>query len=61
MKILVTGGAGYIGSTISSALEDHGHTPVVLDSLVKGRAEFIKNRIFYKADIEDKDALRKIL
>ena len=37
MKILITGGAGYIGSTIASALEDSGHTPVILDSLVTGR------------------------
>jgi len=34
MKILVTGGAGYIGSTICWALKDNGHTPVILDSLV---------------------------
>ena len=37
MKFLITGGAGYIGSTICSALEDAGHTPVILDSLVTGR------------------------
>lgn len=61
MKILVTGGAGYIGSTICSALEDNGHTPVVMDSLVRGRAEFTKGRIFYKADIADKAALQQIL
>ncbi|HBP63841.1 MAG TPA: hypothetical protein DD730_06130, partial [Desulfosporosinus sp.] len=29
MKILITGGAGYIGSTIASALEDKGHIPVI--------------------------------
>jgi UDP-glucose 4-epimerase len=61
MKILISGGAGYIGSTIASALEDNGHTPVILDSLVRGRPEFTKGRIFYKADIADKDALHNIL
>jgi nucleoside-diphosphate-sugar epimerase len=30
MKFLITGGAGYIGSTVASALEDAGHTPVIL-------------------------------
>jgi UDP-glucose 4-epimerase len=60
MKILVTGGAGYIGSTICSALEDAGHTPVVLDTLITGREEFTRGRIFYKNDIADVDTLEKI-
>ena len=30
MKVLVTGGAGYIGSTTARALEKAGHTPVIL-------------------------------
>ena len=60
MKILVTGGAGYIGSTICSALEDNGHTPVILDSLVTGRREFTKGRIFYQADIADTQALETL-
>ncbi|MCB2213863.1 UDP-glucose 4-epimerase GalE [bacterium] len=60
MKILITGGAGYIGSTICSALEDHGHTPIILDSLVTGRKEFTKDKIFYEADIADKDMVRQI-
>lgn len=60
MKFLITGGAGYIGSTVASALEDAGHTPIILDSLVTGRQEFTKNRIFYQADIADRDALQKI-
>lgn len=40
MKVLVTGGAGYIGSVTASALEEAGHVPVLLDSLVAeiGRA-----------------------
>ncbi|MCW2816661.1 MAG: UDP-galactose 4-epimerase, partial [Nocardioides sp.] len=36
MKVLVTGGAGYIGSTTAKALEEAGHVPVVLDSLLNG-------------------------
>jgi UDP-glucose 4-epimerase len=60
MKILITGGAGYIGSTICSALEDHGHTPIILDSLVTGREEFTRGKIFYKADIADRDAVRQV-
>ena len=34
MKVLVTGGAGYIGAITASALELAGHTPVILGSLV---------------------------
>ncbi|RII32987.1 UDP-glucose 4-epimerase GalE [Clostridium chromiireducens] len=60
MKVVVTGGAGYIGSTVCSALEDKGHTPIILDSLVRGREEFTKGKIFYKGDIADKSLLEKI-
>ncbi len=60
MKFLITGGAGYIGSTICSALEDTGHTPVILDSLITGREEFTRGRIFYHADIADREALEKV-
>ncbi|MBK1812521.1 UDP-glucose 4-epimerase GalE [Clostridium sp. YIM B02505] len=60
MKVLVTGGAGYIGSTICSALIDNGHEPIILDSLVTGREEFTKGKIFYKGDIADKNLLEKI-
>ncbi len=60
MKFLITGGAGYIGSTIASAMEDTGHTPVILDSLVTGRMEFTAGRIFYKADIADAAAIEQV-
>jgi UDP-glucose 4-epimerase len=60
MKYLITGGAGYIGSTICSALEDTGHTPIILDSLITGREEFTCGRIFYKADIADSAAVETI-
>ncbi|MCD6356580.1 MAG: UDP-glucose 4-epimerase GalE [Anaerolineaceae bacterium] len=60
MKILVTGGAGFIGSTICSALLDAGHTPIILDSLVTGRIEFTRGRIFYKGDIADSALVKNI-
>ncbi len=60
MKVLITGGAGYIGSTICSALEDHGHVPIILDSLVTGREEFTRGRIFYHEDIANADVLARI-
>ena len=60
MKVLVTGGAGYIGSTIATALEGAGHAPVLLDNLVKGRREFVGDRPFYEADIADRAALEKL-
>ena len=60
MKILITGGAGYIGSAIASALIDAGHTPIILDSLVTGRAEFTRGRIFYHGDIADEALLQRI-
>ncbi|WP_407571583.1 UDP-glucose 4-epimerase GalE [Deinococcus altitudinis] len=60
MKVLVTGGAGFIGSTTCSALEDAGHTPVVLDSLVNGPEVFTRGRIFYQGDIADVALIRRI-
>ena len=61
MKILVTGGAGYLGSTTAKALEAAGHTPVVLDSLLSGPLAFVRDRIFYEGDIADRDLVRRIV
>jgi UDP-glucose 4-epimerase len=61
MKILVTGGAGYIGSTTAKALEDAGHTPVILDSLLTGPLAFVRDRIFYEGDIADRALLSRIV
>lgn len=60
MKILVTGGAGYIGRTVVSALADAGHTAVILDSLVIGRREFVEGQIFYQGDIADEAVLGRV-
>jgi UDP-glucose 4-epimerase len=61
MKVLVTGGAGYIGSVTAKALEEAGHTPVILDSLLTGPPAFVRDRIFYEGDIADRALLRRIV
>jgi UDP-glucose 4-epimerase len=53
VKVLITGGAGFIGSTVASACLDAGIMPVVLDNLSTGRREFVADRNFYEGDIAD--------
>jgi dTDP-D-glucose 4,6-dehydratase len=60
MKVLITGGAGYIGSTIANALESKGHIPIILDSLVTGKKAFTKGKIFYQGDSADVAMLKHI-
>lgn len=61
MKILVTGGAGYIGSIVSEQLLLRGHQVIIIDNLKKGnRAAVLPEAAFYEADLGDKAALEKI-
>ncbi|MBO5998156.1 MAG: UDP-glucose 4-epimerase GalE [Lachnospiraceae bacterium] len=68
MKILVTGGAGFIGSHTVVELMAESHEVAVVDSLVNSsalvmpRVEAITGKAvpFYKADIRDKEAMEKI-
>lgn len=60
MKVLIAGGAGFIGSTIASACLDEGLTPIILDNLSTGRPEFARGRAFYQGDIDDAELLDKI-
>jgi UDP-glucose 4-epimerase len=60
MKVLIAGGAGYIGSTIALACQDAGITPVILDNLVTGRPEFAAGLDLYEGDIADGELLDKI-
>ena len=57
-KIIVTGGAGFIGSHIVDTLIDAGHEVHVIDNLSAGKLENInKKAIFHKVDIRDKEAM----
>jgi len=62
MHILVTGGAGYIGSGAAQRLLDDGHDVTVYDSLVTGHRAAIPGKArFIRADLADGDSLRRAL
>ena len=62
MAILVTGGAGYIGSATVELLQAKGESVVVLDNLVYGHRAAVDHDIpFYQGNIGDKDLLRQII
>lgn len=61
MKVLVTGGAGYIGSVTAAALEAAGHVPVILDSLLTGPRQFVQDRIFFEGDVADRALVTRIV
>lgn len=68
MNVLLTGGAGYIGSHTAVELLEAGHEVVVVDSLVNSHAEALRRveRItgrtvaFHKVDCADAEALRRV-
>ncbi len=62
MAILVTGGAGYIGSVVVEDLREKGENPVVLDNLVYGHRQAVDSIIpFYEGNIGDKDLVQRII
>lgn len=62
MRILVTGGAGYIGSITARALLDAGHDVVVLDSLERGHREAVDPRAtLVVGDVGDRATVREAL
>ena len=61
MKVLITGGAGFIGSTIASCCDDNGITPVILDDYSTGLRVFAERFAHYEGDIADVALLHRIM
>jgi len=59
LNILVTGGAGYIGSHCCKALAQKGFHPITIDSLVYGHQRFVKWGEFIKGDAGNRADLKK--
>lgn len=61
MKILVTGGAGYIGGTVAGLLAEKGHQAVVFDNLSHGRRDLLPMGVeFVKGELEDRRGIEEI-
>ena len=61
MKILVTGGAGYIGGTVAGLLVEKGHKAVVFDNLSHGRRDLLPAGVeFVEGELSDRVALEGI-
>jgi len=62
MKILVTGGAGFIGSNVVDAYIEAGHEVAVLDNLITGKKENLNPKAkFYERDIRDGEGILGII
>ncbi|MFL6389501.1 MAG: UDP-glucose 4-epimerase GalE [Terriglobales bacterium] len=62
MRILVTGGAGYIGSVVAQALVQAGHAVVIYDNLTHGYKEAVPAKaVFIEGDVSDGEKLHYVL
>jgi UDP-arabinose 4-epimerase len=60
-KVLVVGGAGYIGSHCCKALAEAGYEPVVYDNLSTGHSEFVRWGPLIQGDVRDGDGIAKAI
>jgi nucleoside-diphosphate-sugar epimerase len=60
-KIIVTGGAGFIGSNLTDALIEKGHEVLIIDNLSTGKKQHLNPRAkFFKKDIRDFDKIKSL-
>ena len=59
-NVIVTGGAGYIGSHACKALRNAGYTPVTVDNLSTGWSEAVKFGPFEEVDLLDRTKLDQV-
>ena len=61
MRILVTGGAGYIGGTVAGLLAEKGHQPLIFDNLSHGRRDLLPTGIdFVQGELADRLAIENL-
>jgi UDP-glucose 4-epimerase len=61
VKILVTGGAGYIGGTVAGLLADRGHSAMVFDNLSHGKRDLLPPGVgFVQGELEDRSLLESL-
>ena len=61
VKILVTGGAGYIGGTVAELLAENGHQAVIFDNLSHGRRDLLPSGVeFVEGELADRPALENL-
>jgi len=61
VKILVTGGAGYVGGTVAALLIDRGHEAVVFDNLSHGRRDLLPPGVeFVEGELEDRPLIQSL-
>src|SRR6516164_6290101 len=61
MPVLVTGGAGYIGSVMVEVLRARGEGVVVLDNLTRGHRAAVRADVpFYEGDVGDRELVKQI-
>ena len=62
MKLLVKGGAGYIGSHIVESLVNTENKVIIIDNLVTGHKKLINKKAkFIRADIKNKNQIKKVI
>lgn len=61
MNILITGGAGYIGSHTAQRVENSGHKAIIYDNLSTGHKWAVESRTFIHADLADTASLRQTI
>jgi UDP-arabinose 4-epimerase len=60
-RVLVTGGAGYIGSHAAKALHNNGFEPIIFDNLSRGHRALVRFGPFVHGDIHNRAALRDVV
>ncbi len=61
MRVLVCGGAGYIGSNMTATLVKEGHEPLVYDNLSRGHRQAVRDADIVTGDLGDRDLLVRTL